>query len=527
MQVFLNFQSMVEHLFNAKIKSVQTDWGGEYRNLHKYFQSVGILHRVSCPHTHQQQGCVEMKHRHLIDITLALLATSSLPKNFWDEACLTSCYIINRLPTPLLKNLSPFKKLFSQVPDYKFLKVFGCPCFPNLRAYNSHKFSLHSKPCVFLGYSTLHKGYKCYHSETGRIYVSRDVIFHEDVFPFSNTPPSANPAPPSSIPSFSFPLPIPHSMAISTPPTEIIPTLPSSPTHASPPSPSISSFSYPAEPDVAPDQQPTCLHPMRTLSQNNVSTIRKLTDGTGRYPLPQALLSEAAITEPTCFTNAVKVSEWRTAMQTEFNALMKNSTWNLVPASVAQNVVGCKWVFKLKRKVDGSINRHKARLVAKGFHQHAEIDYGETFSLVVKPTTIRTVLSYAYSAGWSMKQIDIQNAFMHGLLSEDVYMEQPPGFIHPSYPHHICKLKKALYGLKQTPQAWFARLSGKLIKLGFIGSKADSSLFLYHTAIVTMFLLIYVDDIIIVSFVPTTIDELLQLLILVHYTISLALKLYQ
>jgi hypothetical protein len=392
---------------------------------------------------------VERKYRHLIDTTLALLAASSLPKKFWDEACLTSCYLINRLPTLLLKNLSPFEKLFSQVPDYKFLKVFGCACFPNLCAYNSHKFSLRSKPCVFLGYSTLHKGYKCYHIETGRIYISRDVIFHEDVFPFSNTTPFANPAPPSSIPlSVSLPLSIPHSMAISTPPTDIIPTLPSSSDRASPLSFSIPSFTSLAEPDVAPNQQPTRIHPMRTRFQNNVSTIRKLTDGTVRYPLPRALLSEAAIIEPTCFTNAVKVSEWRTAMQAEFNALIKNSTWTLVPSSVAKNVVGCKWVFKLKRKVDGSIDRHKARLVAKGFHQHAGIDYGETFSPVVKPTTIRTVLAHAYSAGWSMKQIDIQNAFLHGLLSEDVFMEQPLGFIHPSYPHHICKLRKALYGLK-------------------------------------------------------------------------------
>jgi hypothetical protein len=111
-----------------------------------------------------------------------------------------------------------------------------------------------------------------------------------------------------------------------------------------------------------------------------------------------------------------------------------------------------------------------------------------------------------------MKQRDIQNAFLHGLLSEDVYMEQPPGFIHPSYPYHIYKLKKALYGLKQTPRAWFACLSGRLVDLGFIGSKTDSSLFIYYTTTVTMYLLIYVDDIIIVSSVPTTIDELLQLL---------------
>jgi hypothetical protein len=131
------------------------------------------------------------------------------------------------------------------------------------------------------------------------------------------------------------------------------------------------------------------------------------TDGTVRYPLPQALLSEAALIEPTCFSNAVKINEWCNAMQVEFNALLKNNTWTFVPSLVAKNVVGCKWVFKLKRKADGSIELHKARLVAKVFHQDASIDYGETFSPVVKPTTIRIVLSLTYSARWTMKQIDI------------------------------------------------------------------------------------------------------------------------
>jgi hypothetical protein len=131
--VFISFQTMFERLFSRKIKSVQSDWGGEYRSLHTYFKSIGIIHRLSCPHTHQQQGCVERKHRHVIDTTLALLADSGDPKQFWDEACLTSCYLINRLPTPLLKNISPFAKLFSQAPNYHHLKIFGCECFPNLR----------------------------------------------------------------------------------------------------------------------------------------------------------------------------------------------------------------------------------------------------------------------------------------------------------------------------------------------------------------------------------------------------------
>jgi len=342
MPIFLKFQLMVECLLNAKIKSVQTDWGGEYWNLNKYFQSIGILYHISCPHSHQQLGCVEKKHRHIIDTTLALLVDSSLPKKFWDDTCLTSCYLINRLQTPLLKNISPLENIFSQVPDYKFLKVFGCACFPSCRPYNSHKFSLRSKPCVFLGYSTHHKGFKCYPPETGHIVISRDVIFHDEVFPFSHNTSQLDPSsldPPSSnTVSFSLPLPIRRNMESSSPIT-LPPSTPSIlPNNSSLPPPSLSSSSSPEESDVSQAQTPTRIHPMRTRSQSNVRTIRQLTDGIVRYPLPWALLFEAALIEPTCFSNAVKISEWCNAMQVEFNALLKNNTWTLVPSSVAKNV---------------------------------------------------------------------------------------------------------------------------------------------------------------------------------------------
>jgi hypothetical protein len=180
---------------------------------------------------------------------------------------------------------------------------------------------------------------------------------------------------------------------------------------------------------------------------NNIVQQRQLIDGTVRYPAPRGLLTQhaSATQEPTCFSNAVSIPEWRNAMQLEFNALLHNQTWSLVPPHGSQNPVGCKWVFKLKRKADGSIEKHKAWLVAKGFHQQASVDYGETYSPVVKPTAIRTVLSLAYSAGWSMKQIDIQNAFLHRFLSEDVHMVQPPGFTNPNFPHHVCKLHKAIW----------------------------------------------------------------------------------
>uniref|UniRef100_A0A2N9F027 Reverse transcriptase Ty1/copia-type domain-containing protein n=1 Tax=Fagus sylvatica TaxID=28930 RepID=A0A2N9F027_FAGSY len=255
------------------------------------------------------------------------------------------------------------------------------------------------------------------------------------------------------------------------------------PIHASPQRPSPQPVSASLPPSSA-NQIPS--HPMITRSQNNITKPRKPTDGTILYPIPRALLAavDSSITEPTCYSTAVKIPEWRTAMNLEFDALLKNKTWSLVPQSQARNLVGCKWVFRIKRKADGSIERYKARLVAKGFHQQPGIDYGETFSPVIKPTTVRTVLSIAISAGWSIRQIDIHNAFLHGTLSEDVFMSQPPGFNHPQFPSHVCKLQKAIYGLKQAPRAWMLHL--------------------------TMYVLIYVDDIIITCSKATAIDDLLH-----------------
>ena len=129
---------------------------------------------------------------------------------------------------------------------------------------------------------------------------------------------------------------------------------------------------------------------------------------------------------------------------------------------------------------------------------------------MIKPTTVRTMLSIVISSGWSLRQIDIQNAFLHGNFSEEVFMSQPLGYHHPLYPSHVCKLQKAIYGLKQAPRAWFSRLSTKLLELGFHGSRSNSSLFIYKTKSLTIYILIYVDDIIITSSHPVAIDDLLH-----------------
>jgi hypothetical protein len=172
---------MVERRFDTRIIAVQTDWGGEYQRLNSFFTKHGISHLVSCPHAHQQNGPA----RHIIDVGLSLLAHVSMPLKFWDEAFSMAAYLINCTRTKLLGYSTPLEHLYNQVPDYPFLKVFGCACWPNLRPYNTRKLAFRSTHCDFLGYSPMHKGYKCLDIFTERIYISRDVVFDEVVFPFA------------------------------------------------------------------------------------------------------------------------------------------------------------------------------------------------------------------------------------------------------------------------------------------------------------------------------------------------------
>jgi hypothetical protein len=160
---------------------------------------------------------------------------------------------------------------------------------------------------------------------------------------------------------------------------------------------------------------------------------------------------------PTTVCGALADPQWRRAMEAEYAALQANHVWDLVPPPLDANVVTEKWIFKLKLNGDGSLERYKARYVLRGFTQRPGVDYDETFSPVVKPATIRTVL--ALSRDWSVHQLDVANAFLHGTLMETVYCTQPVGFVDPAHPDMVCKLNKSLYGLKQAPRAWYSRFA--------------------------------------------------------------------
>ncbi|GKD56773.1 putative RNA-directed DNA polymerase, partial [Tanacetum coccineum] len=172
---FKSFVQMVERQFTTKLKNVQTDWGGEFRNLASFFSSLGIIHRRSCPHTSEQNGFVERRNRHVVETGLTLLAQACVPQRFWHYAFDTAVYLINRMPSRTSTNKSPFEHIFKRSPNYSFRCVFGCLCFPHLRPYNRHKMDFRSTPCVFFGYCPSHHRYRCLDISTERLYIARHV----------------------------------------------------------------------------------------------------------------------------------------------------------------------------------------------------------------------------------------------------------------------------------------------------------------------------------------------------------------
>lgn len=543
--IFQKFHPLVENFFKTKVISLYTDGGGEFKSLDPYLQSHGIEHLISPPYTPQRVALAERRHRHIIETAKTLLHQASLPNAFWTFACHHATFLINRLPTPNLQNNSPYKQLFGEDPNYQSLRIFGCLCYPWLKPYAANKLAPRSKPCVYLGFSLIHHCHQCFDPINSKLFLSRDVHFSENIFPFENlfhnlgtnfsnidwdvivirnqleitsqSPPisldipspiqisippqqrlSRAPSPPPASTSSSVPLPgnLP-SPTHSPPRTTSPPQVPShTPTISSPPnpnqtqpliSPPQSQLPVPSPPNSS---QPTTSQPGRiqTRSKNNIFKPRKFFDYTAQLCHP--------IT-PTTYKQASQYHHWREAMKAEFDALLKNHTWDLVPRDSNKNVIACKWLFRVKKNPDGTIDRYKARLVAKGFTQRAGIDYHSTFSPVVKQTTIRLVLSIAVQQNWPLHQLDVNNAFLQGHLDEEVFMQQPPGFEHADLPHHVCRLRKAIYGLKQAPRAWYTELTKFLFQMGFTKSKSDHSLFILHHLGISIYILVYVDDIIV------------------------------
>jgi hypothetical protein len=198
--------------------------------------------------------------------------------------------------------------------------------------------------------------------------------------------------------------------------------------------------------------------------------------------------------EPSSYEEAAEKRVWKDAMGEEYQSIVKNDVWDVVPRPKEKSVVSSKWIYKTKHAVDGSIEKYKARFVARGFSQKEGIDYEETFSPMARYTSIRTILSLAAVMKWKVHQMDVKTTFLNGEIKEEVYVEQPQGFEVHDRETHVCRLKKDLYGLKQAPRAWYGRIDNFLTSLGFTKSSADPNLYFKVVDDGPVILLLYVDD---------------------------------
>uniref|UniRef100_A0A2N9GDP6 CCHC-type domain-containing protein n=1 Tax=Fagus sylvatica TaxID=28930 RepID=A0A2N9GDP6_FAGSY len=394
------------------------------------------------------------------------------------------------------------------------------------------------------GYPSGVKGYKLLDLTTHKVLISRDVVFHETIFPFqTQTPPpdfttflNSTPEPisitPHFIPSCSI---IADDMPYSPiPPSAPVPSISTSPLpfsdisphldHTLSSSPSLDHIEIdsPGQPVSSPLRRSTRVHKPPTYLQDYHcqlahyvgSTSSPPTASSGKpYPLSTSLsydhlspthrnfaLSVTAISEPSSFHQANQNPYWQEAMFAELAALEANNTWTLTPLPPGKHPIGCKWVYKVKLKFDGSLERYKAKLVAKGYTQQEGLDYSKNFSPVAKFSTVRTLLAVAFVKNWSLTQLDVNNAFLHGDLAEEVYMALPLGFPSKGETSNlVCRLNKSFYGLKQVSRQWFAKFSSTIIKQGFVQSHFNYSLFTRTQGIVFIALLVYVDDILIAS----------------------------
>ncbi|KAJ7954402.1 Retrovirus-related Pol polyprotein from transposon TNT 1-94 [Quillaja saponaria] len=558
---FQMFHKLVCTQFDGKVKILRSDNGTEYTegNFQKYLRDHGIMHQTSCVDTSAQNGTAERKNRHLLEVARSLMFTMNVPKAYWGDAVLSAAYLINRMSLRTLDFNTPLDVLQGNCSFVVHPKVFGCVCFVHEHGKNISKLDHRALKCIFIGYSATQKGYKCYHPPTRKTYVSMDVNFHESNPYFSTTPfqGESNSEEEVSYGSKGEWLPelliedrMKEKEDEAKQDESILEEVRNNEIHTRLAKPDLLKYSRrcrqhgkiaiePALPsqEFSPDPASMPVHPCKSpdaIPSSNTPHDSPVIDDTNLpiairkavrtcthhpisnhvsykslSPLYRAFVSTlSSVSIPQDWKEALADPKWEDAMVEEMKALSKNDIWELASLPHGKRAVGCKWVFTIKRKADGTIERYKARLVARGFTQTYGVDYQETFAPVAKMNSIRVLISCAANLGWDLQQLDVKNAFLHGDLAEEVYMEIPLGFSCQKTEGKVCKLKKSLYGLKQSPRAWFDRFQKAMISFGYQQSNADHTMFVKHCHGRITILIVYVDDIVVTGDNPAEVSKL-------------------
>ena len=450
----------IQNQIGSNIVSIRTDHGREFDNeiqFGTFCDKNGITHNFSAPRTPQSNGVVERKNRTIQEMSRTMLNEQNIPQKFWCHAVDNSTYILNRVLIRQFLNKTPYEIYRGKKPTLGYFRVFGSKCFIlNTKDYLT-KFDPKSYEGVFLGYSQNSKAYIVLNKETSRVEESLNVTFNE-----------------SSPPSKTSPL-VNDDLVES----QMVNTIEN-----------IENDNEPVKGEIV-NVKETKSHPLENvIGKLNERTLRSKAQNESNY------FCFISTIEPKNIDEAIKDESWVIAMQEELNQFIRNDVWTLVPPPKNQTIIGTKWVFRNKMDEKGIISRNKARLVAQGYNQQEGIDYDETFAPVARLESIRILLAYACAHDFKLFQMDVKSAFLNGLINEEVYVAQPPGFADFEKPSYVFKLKKALYGLKQAPKAWYDRLKTFLVDHKYTMGLVDNTLFTKKKGSHIIIVQIYVDDII-------------------------------
>jgi hypothetical protein len=476
-----------------------------------FLETVGIIPQNTSPASSFQNGRAERIIRTLRTKAGASLSQSGLPVAFWAESFMHAAYVHNRI-SPRAGGPSPEEKASGQTPTLRLIHPFGCLLLARVNQPKKGSQSRARSACLLSPASNTKDGFKILHLDTRRVAATRNCVFFDDQFPFNPSgsascplmPPDLAPTPPPSheasrLPRFADPGPSRNNpfaaLADLDEDNENVHAGPRArPARIRAAPATFHPEAYDAQRDFDRQQQPVVNasvlgHPLSAAEVESIPTVDDITE--------PASLSEAL--------SGPYRAEWLSAAKKELGAHRANSTWRPAKLPRGRSPIPSKWIFKVKRKADGSVDKFKARLVAKGFRQRKGIDYNESFSPTLRPTTFRVLMAWANQMGLPAHQMDVVTAFLVSPLEEEIYLCLPEQTLVdinlPDFKHQaIVQLNKTLYGLVQSPAKFFQHFSRILRDIGFTQSQNDPCLWLkLEQGRTTAAIAIWVDDCVIVA----------------------------
>ncbi|KAJ0795822.1 putative RNA-directed DNA polymerase [Helianthus annuus] len=462
---FKTFKNLVENQMDQKIKCIRTDRGGEYcgSEFQEFLREKGIQHQLTTSYTPQQNGLAERKNRTKMELGRSMMKMMNVSNNLWAEAVACATYILNRTVTKRIPNITPEESWSGRKPNISHLRIFGCIAYAHIPKQRRTKLDDKTEKTILVGYSEQCKAYKLYNPTTGKVIISRDVIFDEGQrWNEVNSDKQGTYVQVNDVDSNNHEEGGHNVTAASEDNNPIINTN-GEPTENEP---EDEEYSYTSENEELRTRSVTDIY--QQTQQLTEAQVRDLYER--NQTIPENSVANFVLyadADPTTYDEACKDEKWKDAMDKEMESIEKNKTWTLVEPPKNQKPIGVKWIFKTKYDEHGNVSKYKARLVAKGYNQKYGIDYQEVFAPVVRFDTVRLVLSLAVHFEWHLHQMDVKTAFLNGKLTENVYIEQPIGYVKKGEEHKVCQLKKPLYGLKQAPRAWYSRIDGYFLSHGY------------------------------------------------------------